>query len=118
MVLQIWNTEWDIACATYYAERVPIGSVGYDAHKLCVIMLLQTNNNRMHTLRVAGAFVLPLQVETLRSQNTWALCGCKRNPCTGARRRLRRVQAFGGDVQDEALRGRGHFRRQPLVRLP
>ena len=103
MVLQIWNTEWDIACATYYAERVPIGSVGYDAHKLCVIRLLQTNNNRMHTLRVAGAFVLPLQVETLRSQNTWA---------------LRRVQACGGDVQDEALRGRGRFHRRTLVSLP
>ena len=58
VVLQIWNTERDIACATYYAERVPIGSVGYDAHKLCVIMMLQTNNTRMHILRVAGAFVV------------------------------------------------------------
>ena len=57
VVLQIWNTEWDIAWATYYAERVPIGSVGYDAHKICVIML-QANNNRTHMLRVAGAFVV------------------------------------------------------------
>ena len=103
MVLQICNIEWDIACATYYVERVPIGSVGYDAHRLCAIMLLQTNNNRMHILRVTGAFVLPLQVETLRRQNTWA---------------LRRVQAFGGDVQDEALRGRGHFHRLTSVSLP
>ena len=62
-------------------------------------------------------------------KNTWALCGCKTKPCTGARRRLRRytgrilarlrrVQAFGGDVQDEALRGRGLYHRQTLVNFP
>ena len=103
VVLQIWNTERDIACATYYAERVPIGSVGYDAHKLCVIMLLQTKNNRMIRCESQVLSFLPLQVETLRRQNTWA---------------LRRVQAFGGDVQDEALRGRGRFHRRTSVSLP
>ena len=47
MVLQICNIEWDIACATYYVERVPIG---FECHpnksrtKPCYRVVPKANN--------------------------------------------------------------------------